>query len=915
VRRLLSSVSAGALGVALLAAPVLPASAASPNVVVSEVYGGGGNSGATYTHDFVTLLNRGDAAVSLDGWSVQYASATGSGDLGGTAGQLTPLPSVTLPPGASLLVEGAQGAGGTTPLPSPDVTDASPLSMGATGGKVAVVRQTDGLGCNGGSAPCTPEQEALVADLVGYGSANWHEGAAAAPAPSNTTSVQRAGGGCTDTDDNAADFTTGAPDPRNASSAPVTCEDDGDPGDPGDPEGEPARIHEIQGAGHRSPLAGDPVRDVPGVVTATSGNGFWFEDPEPDTEDATSEGLFVFTSSAPSVQVGDAVEVAGRVAEFRPGGAAENLTTTEITSPTVGVVASGEPLPETVVGDGGRVPPSTVVEDDATGDVETSGTFDPAADGLDFHESLEGMRVTVAEAVAVGPTNRFGEVPVVSGGAAGVRTPRGGVVLREDDANPERFLLDDALADTPTADVGDGLAPVTGVLDYSFGMTKLLVESTPAVTDGGLARETTDAAGAEQLAVSTFNVENLDAGDPQAKFDALAGLVVDHLASPDLLSLEEVQDDSGPTSDGTVDASATVARLTDAIEAAGGPAYEYRDVDPQHNQDGGEPGGNIRVGFLFRTDRGLAFVDRPGGDATTAVDVEPGPHLSASPARVDPTNPAFDDSRKPVAAEFTFRGRPLFVVANHFNSKGGDDPLFGRFQPPQRSSETQRLAQAEAVHGFVADVLAEDPSADVVVLGDLNDFPWSDAVETVQGDLLTNLVSGLPAAERYSYVFEGNSQALDHVLVSDHLVDHAAPAYDVVHVNAEFADQASDHDPSVARLSMPVYDVVGGGLGAPLDREPSVRRGAVVPVRVALAASDGTRPGDLAPEVSLTGPDGEEQVTSAAVDGTTMRFDAESQQYVYPLATRALSDAGRYTVTVTVPESGQEVTGTFTLRG
>src|SRR5204863_10011499 len=135
--------------------------------------------------------------------------------------------------------------------------------------------------------------------------------------------------------------------------------------------------------------------------------------------------------------------------------------------------------------------------------------------------------------------------------------------------------------------------------------------------------------------------------------------------------------------------------------------------------------GNFPQGFLFRVDRGLSFIDRPGGTslaATTVISSGVDTRLSFSPGRIDPTNSAFASSRKPLAGEFTFDGHKLFVIANHFNSKGGDQPLYGRFQPPTRGSETQRHQQAQIVHDFVQSILAADPSADVVVLGDLNDF-------------------------------------------------------------------------------------------------------------------------------------------------------------------------------------------------
>ena len=762
--------------VALTAAP---ATAVSVDVAISQVYGGGGNSGATLTNDFVELRNASAAAVDVTGWSVQYASSTG------TTWLVTVL-SGSVPAGGHYLVQEAAGAGGTTPLPTPDATGST--AMSATAGKVALVTAGAALTCG---ADC--DAAAGVKDFVGYGSANDFE-TAPAPGLSNTTAALRGTG--PDTDNNAADFTAGTPNPRNSSST----EPPPDPGVPG------LSIADIQGTAHRSPREGVKVAEVPGVVTARTGNGFWFQDPSPDADPATSDGLFVFTSSAPTVAVGDAVTVTGFVAEFRPGGATStNLSTTELTTPTVTVTASGQPLPvPTLVGTGGRVPPATVVEDDATGDVELTGVFDPAQDGLDFWESLEGMRLQLNDAAVVGPRSSFGELPVVPVGST-VRTARGGILLRENDLNPERVILDDLLAPVPTANVGDTLTGATvGVLDYSFANFKLLVTATPTVASAGLPREATRAAAFVELAAATFNVENLDPGDPQSKFDALAQQVVINLASPDLVALEEVQDNNGPVNDGTVAANVTLDRFVAAIQAAGGPAYQYRQIDPVNNSDGGEPGGNIRVAFLFRTDRGLSFVDRPGGTATAATEVvampDGKPRLSLSPGRIAPADLAWANSRKPLAGEFRWHDKPLFVVANHFNSKGGDQPVNGRFQPPDRVTETQRHAQAALVNDFVADIERLDKKAAVVVLGDINDFEFSETADILVGTgQLVDLPRTLPDGERYSYVFEGNSQVLDHILISPGLASRKYD-YDVVHVNAEYADQVSDHDPQVARI-------------------------------------------------------------------------------------------------------------------
>jgi Ca2+-binding RTX toxin-like protein len=215
------------------------------------------------------------------------------------------------------------------------------------------------------------------------------------------------------------------------------------------------------------------------------------------------------------------------------------------------------------------------------------------------------------------------------------------------------------------------------------------------------------------------------------------------------------------------------------------------------------------------------FVERGGGTSTTNTTVggASDPELSASPGRIIDTDlsdgDAFARSRKPLVGEFLFNGNTVFAIANHFNSKGGDQPLFGRSQPPILSSEAQRLQQAEIVNNFVESILAKDPNANVVALGDFNDFQFSRPIATLKGDDLNNLIDTLPQNEQYTYVFEGNSQVLDHILVSDNLLTNAAGTIDVVHINAEFTDQVSDHDPLVSRFNLAVPNgVIWGTTGS-----------------------------------------------------------------------------------------------------
>lgn len=584
------------------------------------------------------------------------------------------------------------------------------------------------------------------------------------------------------------------------------------------------RIHDVQGAAHVSPLNGAAVAGVPGVVTAVTGNGFWMQDPRPDRNPATSEGVFVFTRTRPSAVPGDAVRVNGRVREYRPGGGSAGLTRTEIDATATSVAAHGTALPAPVViGPGGRRPPTAVVSA-RRGDVEKGGALDPKRSGLDFYESLEGMRVRISDAVAVGPS-RDGQVPVLpaNGAGAGTRTKRGGILLRDGDANPERIVLDDALAPLPAMNVGDRLPGADdGVLDYSYGDFTLLLTAVPRRADGGLPQEAASPQRPGELAVGTAGLADLGPDSPPQRFRDLAGDIVRGLDSPDLVAVSGLQDNSGPHDDGTVAADQTVAQLITAISEAGGPAYDWRSVNPRDGADGGGKGGNSRIGFLFRTDRGLAFVDRPAAAdplADTPPAAQPDPSvtsaravrraggtagLSLSPGRIAPRDTAWSGARKPLAGEVVWRGRRIIVVADDWYPRTGDDqPLFGRFQPPSSPTEWRRDAQARVVAGFVKSVRAAGRKADVIVTGGLNDRGTSLPVQALtKGAGLADLPAALPAGDRYTAVTGGNSEDLDHILLSPALAK-SKHRFDVVHRASEFAARAGDHDPTVVRIDLP----------------------------------------------------------------------------------------------------------------
>ena len=562
-------------------------------------------------------------------------------------------------------------------------------------------------------------------------------------------------------------------------------------------------IPEIQGAGLTSDAEGVLVRTT-GIVTAVDSNGFYFQDALGDGDDATSDGLFVFTSSAPSVSVGDEVEVVGRVLEF---GGGSNLSLTQISRPSsVTVNSSGNAAPASVLlGDGGLAIPT-----------------DSVASGIDFYESLEGMRVTIQDAAAVSPTDGNEIYAVANRGAnSNSLSDRGTINNGPEDFNPERLLIQVDSGVTPNfaipeVTVGDALGDVTGVMNYSNGEYEIEVTDAFTAVSAGLEPEvTTLTAGEEQLTVASYNVLNLDPNDGEARFAALGAQIVDNLGSPDIVGLQEVQDNNGAINDGTVSASLTLQLLAAAIAAAGGPQYEVIDnTFIADGLNGGQQGGNIRNAFLYNPER-VSLVEGS---------VQPGALLPQS----DPDSP-FNGSRLPLAATFEFAGEEVTVISNHFSSKGGSVPLFGSVQPTDLGQEdpsingslNERREQAQAVNDFVDTILAENADANVVVLGDLNEFEFISPLDILEGTavstndgfdvaasgesgILFNLVETLPENERYSFIFQGNSQALDHILVSNNLADVAE--FDMVHVNTEFIEETSDHDPLVARLDFSTPD-------------------------------------------------------------------------------------------------------------
>lgn len=883
---------AGMLGAALLASASAPALAAS-NVVISQVYGGGGNNGATLKADFIEVFNRGTTAINVNGWSVQYASATGN------TWAVTNLPNALLQPGQYLLIQEALGAGGTADLPTPDATGT--IALSATAGKVALVNNTVAI---------TSPTAASVQDLVGFGStANAAEGGTPAPAPSNSNAVLRSAGGCVDTDLNSADFAASGPTPRNSKSSLNACSGSSNQAilpqcpqmfavafnsngtttltasDPDDIVStasisstavagitlsttaisttvnanstfalnvaaglavgsypvtvqfgnarqqtaqcvvsvsvEPAvgtirPIYEIQGSGATSPLAGASVT-TEGVVTLKVSNGFYVQDPVGDNNPATSDGIFVFTSTAPSVNVGDKVRLSATVAEFNAGDAAR--TVTQLTGVSNLVTLSS----------GNVITPVAITL--------------PLASANDF-ERYEGMLVQFTAPLTVSQNffqGRYGQVTLSSGRLekATNRFPAGSQqAIAATAANAANFIvLDDGqslqnpnpipyIGVDNTLRAGDTVANLTGVIDFglitatSGGPTGYKLQpSVPPVFSRDNPRTSAPQIAAGNVKVASFNVLNFfttftngataagatgqgcSLGNSVAASNCRGANSLDEFLrqrakiaaamaaiNADVFGLMEMQN-NGDTA---------VANLADALNAIVG-ANTYA-VVPQPPVTGTDA---IRVAMIYK----------PANLSLSGVAMSDG----------DPIN-----NRPPMAQTFVAaNGERFSVVVNHLKSKSGcptsaSDPDADKGDG-QGCFNPTRLAQAQRLlTSFIPMVQQAANDPDVIAIGDFNAYGAEDPINYLTANGLANQIERFvrPRGVPYSFIFDGESGYIDHALTSASM---GAQVIDVVewHINAdepsvidynlEFKPQdlysaspyrASDHDPVVVSLNL-----------------------------------------------------------------------------------------------------------------
>ncbi|WP_428907991.1 5'-nucleotidase C-terminal domain-containing protein [Niallia sp. Krafla_26] len=559
---------------------------------------------------------------------------------------------------------------------------------------------------------------------------------------------------------------------------------------------EGVKIRDIQGNGHASEYEGASVQDITGVVTHVDGSSrFVIQDVDnPDDDITTSEAIEVYKSSH-GVSVGDKVSVDGVVVEYGKG---NELTKTQIEATDIEKIGTDE-LPEPLVVGKDIKPPNKVIDNDEM------TSFDPEEDGIDFWESVEFMRVSFPNAKVVGPPYSS-DVPIVAENTTNNKfNVNGGLNIAKDDYNPEKVFLDNV--GSKNYQSGDQFkGDVVGVISYSSTGYQLLTdkENLPEVTKANIQPEVTHIVPEEdKLTVATYNIENFSnnkSNTPDDKVAKIAKSFVTNMKSPDIITLVEVQDNDGETDSGNTDASESYTRLIEAIKAAGGPTYKWTDVAPVNNDNGGAPGGNIRVGYLYNPDR-VTLVEGTEGKGSQANGWTEEGNLTLNPGVIDPTK--FPDTRKPIAAEFEFKGERVVVIGTHLNSKGGDESLWGSNQPPKLNSEAERLGLAKAINDFIDQGLAKNPDLNIVLAGDMNDFEFTPALETLKGNVLTNMVDKVPAEDRFSYFFQGNNQTLDHILVSDNLVPGTTA--DMIHINANFTEeqgQASDHDPVLVQIDL-----------------------------------------------------------------------------------------------------------------
>ena len=564
-------------------------------------------------------------------------------------------------------------------------------------------------------------------------------------------------------------------------------------------------IGEVQGESHQSPLVGKEVVINNVVVTKTDGDkGFYVQDKVSDNNPRTSDAVYV--ASKDKVESGDLLKVQGTVKEGymeeysvkqgqtfkKPAG---SLTVTQIINATITKLGKAD-LPKAL--NISEKMPKDIVDNTPT-------KYNPETEALDYWESLEGMLVEVTKPKVTGPQYK-GDIYVLPGDYKGQKLNNiGGVNLRPGVQNTE--VLPVTVGNKFVAKAKDYFNEnISGVVTYKNKTYKIDPNSVPKLQDGELKREVSKIYPAEdKLTIASYNIENFSANNnghdetPEEKVDKIANSFINEVHSPDIITLIEVQDNNGGVNDGTVDGVKSGEKLAQRIKSLGGPDYKYTEIAPVDGKDGGKPGANIRVAYLYNPKRVTLIGKEKGGSEEAARFVNG--HLEKNPARIDPTSVHFEKVRKSLAAEFEFKGERIVVIANHLKSKLGDDAIYGSNQPSVENTKAKRIEEAKILNAFIKEGLRQNPNLKFVLTGDFNDFEFSDSVKTIVGNELVNLMAEHEQGDRYSYFYRGSNQSLDNILISKNIKDKVV--FSPVHINASFMEEhgrASDHDPVVVQI-------------------------------------------------------------------------------------------------------------------
>lgn len=575
-------------------------------------------------------------------------------------------------------------------------------------------------------------------------------------------------------------------------------------------------IHQIQGVTHTSPYNQKMVKNVRGIVTAVVKDGFYMQSRKFDRNIKTSEGIYVESKNLPNV--GEYVSVNGMVYEKQFGRPSESeLTVTSIKAgDDIKVISKGNKVKAVMI-DPRKVPMKVYVG-------KFNEKLNPKKNAMDFYESLEGMLVKVHKPLITGADEDRGEVCVVPeyGKYVKDKTNHGGVRYTYKNEQTQRILIKSELFKLSqgkryegkyidpsfTPNPGDRFSrDIQGVLTYDKSNYKLINTSPlPKIKDGKIKRDKLNIKyDKNKLSIVSYNIENFTIADGgQKRVDVLAKQVRDDLHTPDILGLAEVGDnDGGNVTSKVVSADKVLDAIVEGIKKATGVEYKWLSADPEDGKDGGWPAMHIRNAILYRTDK-LELPYFKQGDSKVDTEIKEG-KLTFNPGRLGNNKEFYKDVRKSLVAHLVLKDskKDVFIVVNHLKSKRFDDKIYSKNQPVKRKSEDLRIPEGKYVGQFLKEINKQKPNAIILSMGDMNDFEFSPTLKAMKTNLMVSAVESLPKNQRHTYVYQGNSQVLDNLLVNKKYAK--GMKVDILNINSEFTISQgyfSDHDPVYMQINV-----------------------------------------------------------------------------------------------------------------